>query len=269
MLFIARLTAQRERAWEMHERQRESALRHEADRDRREQVELERLAAAQGERFAKWDDDREAERGRELFYSDRPRWRTSRRAARQRELEADRTDAELEAKQEAESSAKSDAFLSSLGAKVATGAPSASSAALSGTGASLDDSTPIKLSLVVPVTAKDPAASTSIQLPKLSRPATAFVGADEDEDGAGIKKKRELIPLTYDDIDPEAGLTEEEKLERRKQMVKDLVNSIPTDKVRRVLALIVISTRAQDSLWSFPVNWDYLTDVRGRSLGRG
>lgn len=192
------------------------------------------MAEVQAERYAKWDDDHEAERGRELFYADRPRWRASRRTARQRELDADRADAELEAKQTAESSAKSDAFLSSLGAKVASTSGTASSS--SHVAASLDDSTPIKLSLVVPSVAKDPSSSTSIQLPKLSRPATAFVGADEDEDGAGVKRKRELIPLTYDDIDPEAGLTEEEKLERRKQMVKDLVNSIPTDKVRLLRA---------------------------------
>lgn len=97
------------------------------------------------------------------------------------------------------------------------------------TGASLDDTTHIKLSLAP----AKPAATTAAHA--LAPPkAVAFAGADDEEE-EGVKKKRALIPLTYDDVeedDVELGMSDEQKLERRKAKVRELVESIPSDKVR-------------------------------------
>lgn len=62
---------QRERQFEHRERSRIAAWEREQARERGLAEQEERERAYMAERLAMWDDDREAERGRELFYIDR------------------------------------------------------------------------------------------------------------------------------------------------------------------------------------------------------
>lgn len=78
---------------------------------------------------------------------------------------------------------------------------------------------------------------------------TSAFGALDDGDDA-VKRKRELVTLTYsdeeDDDAEEVGLTEKQKQERRTKKLKELVDKVPTDKA---------------GLWSWEVRWDKLTEV--------
>lgn len=65
------LHLQRERQFEQRERARIAAWEREQAREQGIAEQEERDRAYMAERLATWDDDREAERGRELFYIDR------------------------------------------------------------------------------------------------------------------------------------------------------------------------------------------------------
>jgi RNA-binding protein 25 len=198
------------------------------------------------ERLATWDDDREVERGRELFYVDRNRWRAQRRMEREKEIAADRRDQELEQQQMEALKRESEAFLdkqAAIFAKMADGKRR--------TGASLDDSTPIKLSFGAPKAPSSAAAAGGgaggaggEAQPR--RPAV--LGAAEDEDEGAGRKRRELIPLSYsdDEDEDEKGLNEEEKMERRKKKVQEIVASIPAEK---------------EGLWNFTIDWSQIDEV--------
>ena len=155
----------------------------------------------------------------------------------------DRRDAEVEQAQLEELRKQSDAFLdkqADMFAKMADGKRK--------TGVSIDDSTPIKLSLAERVVERKEAAKPV----EVLRPA-AFGAADDAEEVG--KKKRELIPLNYSDDEEEdeeeKGMTADEKMERRRKKIKQLVESIPTD---------------QAGLWAWEVRWDKLTEVRNHML---
>jgi hypothetical protein len=62
---------QRERRWENRERSRRNAIERERAAQAHETNNEDRVRVTTRERLATWDDDREIERGRELFYVDR------------------------------------------------------------------------------------------------------------------------------------------------------------------------------------------------------
>lgn len=113
---------------------------------------------------------------------------------------------------------------------------------------------PIKLSLAE--RAKKEQEVKPVEIAPRPRPA-AFGAADEQEETG--KKKRELVRLTYsddeggDDDENERGLTQEEKVERRKRKIKELVETIPTTK---------------EGLWAYEIRWDRLTEVSQLFLPR-
>jgi hypothetical protein len=174
------------------------------------------------ERLAMWDDEREAEKGREPFYSDRLRWRAQRRAFRVREQDADERDRQQEAAQLAAASKASEAFLAGLSG---IGGPGGLKAG--------EDGTAVKLTFATSAPTK---AKTA---PAVARaPALMMAGDDDEDDG---KKKRALIPLTYsDDEDIDDGSTPAQ----RRQRVEE---KVPRDK---------------DKLFALAVPWDSLTEVR-------
>lgn len=174
------------------------------------------------ERLATWDDEREAEKGREPFYVDRIRWRAQRRPFRLREQEADERDRQQEAAQLAAASKASEAFLAGLSGIGSGGELKAG-----------EEGSAVKLSFAPTVAPKaKPAPATG------RAPALMMSGDDEDDS----KKKRALIPLTYSDDEDEDDVATTPAQRRRK-----IADKVPRDKTK---------------LFTLPVQWDALNEVR-------
>lgn len=184
----------------------------------------------------------------------RTRWRAQRKAFRQREINEDKKDAELETQQLEKLQKQSESFLNQQAdafAKMTAGA----TVNQKRTGTPAEEAGgPIKLSLAE--RAKKEQEVKPVEIAPRPRPA-AFGAADEQEETG--KKKRELVRLTYsddeggDDDENERGLTQEEKVERRKRKIKELVETIPTTK---------------EGLWAYEIRWDRLTEVSQLSMTR-
>jgi len=189
------------------------------------------------QRLAEWDDEKELEKGKELFHVDRTRWRAQRKAFRAREIQSDRRDAELEAQQLASLQKESEAFLDKQAEMFAQMSDGNKRKA----GGQIEESAPIKLSLAERERRKAEAKPT--ELPK---PA-AFGLADDYEDLG--KRKRELIPLTYSDDEgedeEEKGMSDQQKVERRVKKMKELAGTIPSKK---------------EDLWAYEIRWDKITE---------
>ncbi|GAA6003195.1 Snu71p [Rhodotorula paludigena] len=224
----------RERQFEARERSRIAAWEREQARERNVADQEDRERSHMSERLATWDDDREADRGRELFYTDRVRWRAQRRPARLREQEADARDRAAEAAQLAAVNAQSDAFLSQHADLFASSLPSnntdpaavGENGAASAQGGNATPAAGVKLSFT---TAPKPAAA---EAPK-ARP-TALALEDEDE---GARKKRELIPLEYSDDEGEKPRLSRSEADRK---AREIEGKVPTDKA---------------GLWAWKVRW--------------
>ncbi|GAC75206.1 hypothetical protein PANT_14d00085 [Moesziomyces antarcticus T-34] len=106
-----------ERAYLVRERQRLTHWQKEADRQAAEAERWERDAASQLRRWTDWSD--ETATRKELFYTDRPRWRQFRAPARRREQEADARDRELEQDEKARAQHESETFLAQQAADMA------------------------------------------------------------------------------------------------------------------------------------------------------
>lgn len=177
-----------------------------------------------------------------LFASNRNRWRAQRRAFRSREKDSDAQDAKREKEQLAEIQKQSDAFLANQADMFASLSKSTTSTGAGKSGVKEEEGTssggPIKL-----------ADKSKVRLrgDNTDRKAkTGAFGADEEEEAG--RQKRPLIPLDYSGLEEgeDAGLTEEQIADRRKKRVQELVASIPTEK---------------PGLWSWTVDWAYLSAV--------
>lgn len=241
----------RERQWEHRERQRASTNDREAARDTATAKDESAKAESLLKRLSQWDDEHER---RDLFYADRNRWRAQRRAFRARERDADAKDARLEKEQLAAIQQQSDAFLANQAdmfaslsgatngsTKAAAGAVKDEAASSSAAGAGTSSGGPIKLADKSKAKAKDEIT----ERPKAK--AAAFANAEDEEEVA--RAKRRLIPLDYSELEQgeNAGLTEAQIADRRKKRIQELVASIPTEK---------------SGLWSWTVDWAYLSEVR-------
>ncbi|GAA6014482.1 hypothetical protein JCM8202_001551 [Rhodotorula sphaerocarpa] len=232
---------QRERQFEHRERSRIAAWEREQARERSMAEQEGRDRAYMAEKLAMWDDDREADRGRELFYVDRVRWRAQRKALRTREAEADARDREYEARQLAALNERSDSFLAQHADLLASTLPPGSAAngiphpGQNGTGGS----TPAAAAAGVKLSFNAAAAKPAVQEAPKARP-TALALEDEDENAA---KKRELIPLEYSDEEDEA---------------KPRLSRADAERKAREIEEKVPST--QEGLWAWSIRWKKLTD---------
>jgi len=264
----------RERRWETRERNRAQTNQREQQRDRAIKEEEARLRHQTKMRLANWDDEIEMDRGKELFYSNRSKWRSIRRTFRQREEKSDRIDEELENEQLEAIRKESEDFLNRQAEMIAKMQDENRKAGL----LQLDEGgKPIQLTFggfgVNPNGSGKAGHPTGgalglqpISLKKEPKVPGGLLGNGDDDDD-GFKKKRALIPLTYDDDDnkqqaPEnaaaarinirfgkghltskdsPGLSEEKK----KLKMKEIVASVPTDK---------------DALWKIPIKWDWLSE---------
>jgi hypothetical protein len=145
------------------------------------------------DRLALWDDDEVADRGRDLWFVDRPRWRAQRQLARRREEDADAADAVAEAAEReaarvaAEERAKEEAREQALLAEKQKAA-----------GILTDETAPIKLT-VAPLLHEGGVSGYAGAKKKDVKPAAGagvkFVADDDEEEDA--KKKRVLVKLDY------------------------------------------------------------------------
>ncbi|GAA5898311.1 hypothetical protein JCM8208_006941 [Rhodotorula glutinis] len=223
----------RERQFEARERARIAAWEREQARERGAAEQEERDRAYMADRLAKWDDEREAERGREAFYTDRLRWRAQRRPIRLREQEGDERDRALEAQQLAALDAQSESFLAQhvdlLASSLPTPAPSGEPGS----------STPLAVKLNFSAAAPKPSAA---EAPK-PRPTAVTLLEDDDE---SQRKKRALIPLEYSDDEDDEG-TDRPRLSRGEAERKagEIEARVPTDK---------------EGLWAWKVRWKRLSE---------
>ncbi|GAA5948560.1 hypothetical protein JCM3765_004925 [Sporobolomyces pararoseus] len=205
----------RERRFEQRERGRIQAWERERMRERSIVDQEDRERTFMAERLATWDDEREAERGREAFYVDRPRWRAQRRAVRQREEDFDARDRALEAQRLAQIAQQSDSFLAQH-ADLFSGGDQAQSS-------DQPTSAPaVKVSFGS--TAKPKTAE-----PAPKRPTVLGMGEEEEEG----RRKRELIPLSYSDDEDEKPKKDEKKRltgREKEKRIMEIEDSIPREK---------------------------------------
>ncbi|KAI9339135.1 hypothetical protein BD770DRAFT_448242 [Pilaira anomala] len=213
---------QREKRFENRElnklRDYERDLKRERDEEERELKDKEYWLA----RLANWDDELEMEKGEEIYYTDRSRWRKMRESIRRREAERDEEDRrreihELEEEkirlEQEERHKKESKFLNREAddGKIAL--------------------KPRKLNFNLPIK------------------RNTLGGGDEDDEEEAKKKRRVLVPLDYGDIDNvKTNYDEEEEdenlsAEERAKKVKELIGSIPS---------------SQSDLWAYTIKWDEL-----------
>ncbi|KAF9949954.1 hypothetical protein BGZ70_001568 [Mortierella alpina] len=284
---------ERERRWEQREMER---LRlYEKDKARDEDYVAEVLAAkeAMSHRFANWNDDVERERRHEDYYRDRSRWWQRRQAFLQKEerydaMDRDEEKAELEqekeatakkalAEAEAEAKAKAatepaEANETSVPATVSDTTPSKDDADTGSSTSEAQEASAAAPSTVLPNQPTKLKLSLGATTASLKRGAdgvngagpgtgatssAAFLAANEfehDDEEKASKKRRVLVPVKYDDDEGDAvskaganGVDKEKKADE----IKALLQSIPAE---------------AQGLWSWPIQWKYVSEDHGRIL---
>ncbi|GAC95178.1 RNA recognition motif containing protein [Pseudozyma hubeiensis SY62] len=109
--------ADAERAYMVRERQRLAHWEKEQDRQQAEAEKWQREGVAMLRRYEDWDDDTATRK--ELFYTDRHRWRQFRASARRREQEADDQDRAAEAQEKQRAQQETEDFLALQAAEMA------------------------------------------------------------------------------------------------------------------------------------------------------
>ncbi|KFY22913.1 hypothetical protein V493_06238 [Pseudogymnoascus sp. VKM F-4281 (FW-2241)] len=219
-----------ERRWLNRERSRTAAVEREKERDEGEDTKAAAAKEKMAQRLRDWNDDEQANKGTEEYYSDRSMWNRNRAAFRAREAAADaadRTEEGIEsARERSEKEAArgmADNFLDRQAEELGAREPARAA------------QQPFKLSLG--------AAAQKAQKATTTRRTVAEVeGLLEDEEDATQTQRRQLIPIKYDALaDRGAGLSDEE----REQAVKDLAAEIPTDR---------------QGLWDWTVQWEFMDE---------
>ncbi|KZT12192.1 uncharacterized protein LAESUDRAFT_641758 [Laetiporus sulphureus 93-53] len=209
----------RERRYEPRERARIQALERAILRDRATKEAEERDRVEMRSRLAIWDDDESDE----LFYTDRPRWRSLRARRLTAEQEADDESRVYEEKEAENLRRESEAFLARQMDEMQALQEEQRKA-----GMLLDDGAPVKLNVSL----------TVATVPKIEAPTEkkAIEFGQEEEEEEGIRKRKVSFPKL--DL-AEGG----EKAKERLKMIRE---SVPRDK---------------ETLFKSKVRWDGLTDT--------
>ncbi|KAF6755851.1 hypothetical protein DFP72DRAFT_303328 [Ephemerocybe angulata] len=214
----------RERRYEPRERQRIQAIERGVAREQAEKDAQERDKVEMRQRLEVWDDDESDE----LFYVDRVRWRHVRARRLDAEIASDEKSRKYE-EQEAENLRKeSEEFLARQMDEMQSLAEEQRKA-----GMLLDDGAPVRLNVSI----AHPAAAEKNHVPlEKSKPTTAFVEDEEDEDA--LKKRK--VPLVKLDF---SVAESSEQIRERLLRIKD---SVPRD---------------TETLFKAKVRWDALSDT--------
>lgn len=225
-----KLYLDQERRWLNRERSRTAAVNREKEREDEDSANLNAEKEKMAQRLAAWDDDLEASRKTDEYYSDRSMWIRNRAVFRARESAADDRDRIAEQRERQRDQADmeqargmADSFLDrqaeELESRAATGRAQQ----------------PFKLSLG--------AAAQKVQKEKTIAPRRTIAeveGLLEDEEEAEKTTKRTLIPIEFDPATA-AQMTDEE----RNEALKNLAHQIPIEK---------------EALWVWDIKWEFVDD---------
>ena len=175
---------------------------------------------------------------------DRPRWRSARQQARNREYQDDLRDRHREEDERKKLEAESEEFLKKQMAELAEMEEKQKARGLL-----TEDAAPIKLAISSAPTPTPKPVKTE---PVGHKPNMTF-DEDDELEAAGVKKKRTLVKLEYDGPAPLGEeMSEAERKARRNAQLLEVKRMVP-DSVRAV--------------WGSKIEWDALTEVSVR-LGR-
>jgi RNA-binding protein 25 len=216
--------------WLKQESRSVSSLERTHDRMKNKEAEQQAARDAQAAQLKNFDDDAEASQKRHLYYRDHGEYMRERQKTREREEKEDRIDREQEnrelaatQKQKDYARDQADAFLDQQAAEMLQAQ------------APVREAQQFKISLG--------AAAKKLEQTAAPRRTAADVEnllEDEEVTDETNVKKRTLIPINFDAA-VRANLTEEEIVEARRQLARD----IPNDK---------------EGLWKWPVSWAHLSD---------
>ena len=220
-----------ERRWLNRERSRTAAMQREKEREDEDAANANAEKEKMAQQLRNWDDDLEASRKTEEYYSDRSMWVRNRATFRAREALADERDREAEKRERQKDQADreqargmADSFLEQQAEELQNRQPR------------MGAQQPFKLSLGA-------AAQKAQKVVAPRRTVAEVEGLLEDEEDAEQTSKRTLIPIKFDaSASSAAALSDEE----RDQAVRQLAAEIPTEK---------------DGLWAWDVKWDFVDDV--------
>jgi hypothetical protein len=228
-----------ERRWLNRERSRTAAVLREKEREDEDAAKAGAEREKISQRLRDWDDDLEANRKVEEYYTDRSMWIRNRAVFRARESAADERDRLAEQKErqrdvadKEQARGMADSFLDRQAEELESRSGAGAGAARMG-GAQQ----PFKLSLG--------AAAQKVQKEKAAPPRRTVAeveGLLEDEEDVEKSSKRTLIPIKFDPSTANTALSEEE----RDQAVRQLAAEIPTEK---------------DGLWAWDVKWEFVDDA--------
>ncbi|KAF8527025.1 hypothetical protein BU17DRAFT_39978 [Hysterangium stoloniferum] len=210
----------RERRYEPRERQRIATLERTIQREKMQKEAEARDKIEMHSRLDIWDDDESDE----LFYTDRTRWRATRRRHLAQEEAADRASRELEATEAEHLRRESEAFLARQMEEMRSLAEEQRKAGLL-----LDDGAPVKLHVSLA-----PAPSAKAPVVDSAAPAPVF-GQEEEEEGTR-KRKANLIKLDF---------SATETTEKAMQRLEKIRESVPKDK---------------ETLFKVKVRWDAVNE---------
>ncbi|KAF8578960.1 hypothetical protein K439DRAFT_1416733 [Ramaria rubella] len=211
----------RERRYEPRERQRIANLERTIQRERLQREAEDRDKIEMHSRLDVWDDDESDE----LFYTDRSRWRATRRRHLAQEEAADRASRDLEATEAEHLRRESEAFLARQMEEMRSLAEEQRKAGLL-----LDDGAPVKLNVSL-------APAPSAKAPAAPEGATAVPVFGQEEEEEGIRKRKgSLIKLDF---------SANESGEKARQRLEKIKETVPTDK---------------ETLWKVKVRWDAVNE---------
>lgn len=231
-----KLYQDQKRRWLNRERSRTAAVERERIRDKEEQSHQAKDKDTMAKRLQEWNDDVEASRKVEEYYSDRSLWIRNRASFRNREIHLDDLDRAAEERERAkdvqqreQARGMADDFLNRQAMELDAKPQPAR------------EPQRFKLSLG--------AAAQKAQAAASNRRTVAEVeGLLEDEEDADTLTKRTLIPIKFDSAADAQGLSEEERTQAARQLAAD----IPSDK---------------DGLWAWSVKWEFVDEtVLGEQL---
>lgn len=219
-----------ERRWHAREASRASALEREEAREKKETATREAEVESMKKRLADWDDDEQASRRTEEYYSDRTLWLRNRAAFRARESTADDKDRNAEEREKQKEKEKNqearelaDSFLSQTAKDIAD----------RNTTSTPREPQRFKMSLGAAVSQRAQQAA-----PRRTAAEVENMLEDEEDAAAANAAPRKLVPLKPEDV---ATMSEED----RKAAAQQLAREIPSDR---------------EGLWKWQVPWDHLLD---------
>jgi len=226
-----------ENHWLSRERWRGAALERQNVIDRQEESQREDLKTTMAKRLRAWDDDAEANKQTEEYYSDKGAWIHNRTNFRKAEILRDEADRREEAREQARDQAQrnrdlglADQFLGQMGEELAQ-RQSAPEPAVA------------KFTMSLGAAAAQRAQAAASSAPRRGGRNMADVeGLLEDEEEATGTTRRTLRPIAESDLPPVGAAMSEEE---RAAALRRLAAEVPTD---------------AEALFAWPVSWQHVDE---------